>query len=118
MLRETQIKEMRIEQNTISRDWTVRYRGRRFFVNFTESDGQTLALCNRDNWQIHEETEKRTEELNACVVSNNSPEEREQARENEKVTEKLITFCIANWDNGFMEELREGLEEQRKRPEG
>lgn len=52
----TQMKKMKIEQNTISRDWTVLHEGRRFFVNFTDSDGQTLALCNRDNWEVHEET--------------------------------------------------------------
>ncbi len=55
---------MEIEQNTISRDWTIVHEGRRFFVNFTNSDGQTLGLCNRENWQIHEETADGTEELN------------------------------------------------------
>jgi hypothetical protein len=105
---------MEIEQNTISRDWTVLCEGRRFFVNFTESDGQTLALCNRDNWQIYEETEEGIEELNAYVLSTSSPEEREQAEENERVIQKLIAFCIANWDNDFMRELKEKLEEQRK----
>lgn len=53
MLRKTQLNKMKIEQNTISRDWTVLHKGRRFFVNLTESDGQTLALCDRDKWQIH-----------------------------------------------------------------
>ena len=48
----TQMEEMEIEQNTISRDWTVLHEGRRFFVNFTDSDGQTLALCNRDTWEM------------------------------------------------------------------
>jgi len=31
VLRETQLDEMKIEQSTISRDWAVLYKGRRFF---------------------------------------------------------------------------------------
>jgi len=84
------LDEMKIEQNTISRDWTVLYKGRRFFVNFTESDGQTLALCNRDRWQIHEESEGSIEELNACVFNKSRPEEREQTEENAKIIDQLI----------------------------
>ena len=45
---------MKVEQNIVSRDWTVLHKGRRFYVNFTESDVQTLALCNRDNWEVSE----------------------------------------------------------------
>jgi arginine deiminase len=109
---------MKIEQNTISRDWTVLYKGRRFFVNFTESDGQTLALCNRDKWQIHKQTEDAIEELNAYVLNKSSPEEREQAEVNTKIIDKLIGFCIRNLYNGFMQEVKEELEEQSKILEG
>jgi len=118
VLRETQLDEMKIEQNTMSRDWTVLYKGRRFFVNFTESDGQTLALCNRDKWQIHEETEKSIEELNGYAFSKSSPEEREQAEENAKIIDKLIGFCIRNFDIRFMQEVKQELEEQGKSLEG
>ena len=109
------MEEMRIEQNTISRDWTVRHQGHRFFVNFTESDGQTLALCNRENWDIQEETEDGIEQFDACVLSNSSPEEQEQADENAKVIDDLIVFCIRNWDNRFMRNLKKDLAEQRER---
>jgi hypothetical protein len=105
---------MEIEQNTMSRDWTVVHQGRRFFVNFTESDGQTLALCNRENWQIQEETEDGIEEFNAYVFSKSSPEEQKQAQENARMIDELIVFCIRNWDNRFMAELRTDLKEQRK----
>ena len=113
-----QLDEMKIEQNIISRDWTVLHKGRRFFVNFTESDGQTLSLCNRDNWQIHEETDDGVEELNAYAFHDSSPEEQEQAEENAMVIDKLITFCIRNWDNGFMRKVKEQMEEQRTSLEG
>ena len=93
------------------------YKGRRFFVNFTESDGQTLALCNRDRWQIHEETEKSVEELNAYAFNNSSSEEQEQAEENAKIIDKLIGFCIRNFYNRFMQEVKQELEEQSQRLE-
>jgi hypothetical protein len=118
VLRETHLEEMRIEQNTISRDWTVWRKGRRFFVNFTESDGQTLALCNRDNWQIDEETEDSIKELNAYVCPDGRPEEREEAQENAEMIDKLIGFCIRKWDNAFMQGMKENLEEQKRRLEG
>lgn len=46
---------MQLETNQISRDWTILHNGRKFYVNYTESDGQTLALCNQDNWEVWEQ---------------------------------------------------------------
>jgi hypothetical protein len=72
----------RVEQNTISRSWTVVHKGKRYSVNYTESDRQTLALCNRANWEISEETEDGIEELNTC------------AEEEARLVDQLIAFCI------------------------
>ena len=109
---------MEIEQNTISRDWTIVHEGRRFYVNFTESDGQTLALCNRDNWEIHEETDDGTEELNVYAFSDSSPEERAKAQGNAEMIGKLIDFCLAHWENEVAWEMTENMEMQRRRHEG
>ncbi len=109
------MEEMEIEQNTISRDWTVVRQGRRFFVNFTESDGQTLALCNRENWQIHEETEDGIEEFDAYVFSDSSPEEQKQAQENAAMVDELIGFCLGHWEQEVGRELTENMEMQRRR---
>ena len=54
---------MQLESNLISRDWTILHKGRTFYVNYTESDVHTLALMNRDNWEIVEETDDGQEEL-------------------------------------------------------
>ena len=86
-------------------------------MNFTESDGQTLALCNRDNWDIQEETEDGIEEFDAYVLSNSSPEEQKQAEDNAEMIDELIVFCIRKWNNRFMRELKKDMEEQRKRLE-
>ena len=104
---------MQIERNQISRDWTVGHDGRTFLVNYTESDTQTLALCNRDNWEIWEETEEGTEELNSCVFSNDIPEQKERAAQNALLIERLIKFCMENWDNPFMQQIEDELVELR-----
>jgi len=109
---------MEIEQRAISRDWTVRYKGRRFFVNLAESDGQTLALLNRENWQIHEETDEGIEEVHPFVLGETSPEEENRADENAQIIDALIGFCIRNWDDAFTKELRQNLEAQRRRLAG
>lgn len=57
---------MQLEANQISRDWTILHKGRKFYVNYTDSDGHTLALMNRGNWEVLEETDDDTEELK-CI---------------------------------------------------
>ena len=109
---------MEIEENTLSRDWTVVHEGRTFYVNLTQSDGQTLLLCNRGNWEVQEETEEGTEELNCCVFKNSTPEQEREAEENAWLIDKLIAFCVRNWNNAFMQELKEGMEAERRRIEG
>jgi hypothetical protein len=103
---------MEIEQNTISRDWTIIHKGRKFYVNFTESDGQTLALCNRDNWEISEETEDCVEENIGYVIVDMTAEQKRKAEEDAEIVEQLIRFCIENWDNQFMQELRQEFDGQ------
>jgi len=103
---------MRLEANQISRDWTILHGNRTFYVNFTESDGQTLALMNRDNWEVLEETEDGPEELKIHVFNDDTPLERELATENALLKEKLVRFCIKHWDNGFMQEIRKDIAEK------
>lgn len=105
---------MLLEINQISRDWTILHEGRRFYVNFTESDGQTLALCNRGHWEVWEETDEGTEELQVHAFQSDTPEEGEKVRENVALMEKLIQFCIENWDGQFMQETKATLQEQKE----
>ena len=107
-------ERMQLETNRISRDWTILYDGRKFYVNFTESDGQTLALCNRDNWEVSEQTDEGTEELYIYVFKDDSKELRRKAEENFEIMKKLIRFCIEHWDNWFMEQIKDELGEQKE----
>ncbi len=105
---------MQLKANQISRNWTILHNGRKFYVNFIESDGQTLALCNRDNWEAWENTENGVEELKEFVFRDDTPQERTKAKENGLLKERLIRFCIENWDNKFIQELKEKLQEQKQ----
>jgi hypothetical protein len=103
---------MQLEANQISRDWTILHDGRKFYVNYTDSDGQTLALCNRNNWEVLEETDDGPEELNVYVFKDDTPKEREIVAKNTLLKEKLVKFCIENWDNSFIQEIRKEIAEQ------
>lgn len=109
---------MQLQTNQISRDWTILHEGRTFYVNYTQSDGQTLALCNRDNWEVWEGTAEGKEELDIYSFTSDSEEKRAKARENFELLKRLIRFCIEHWDNEFMQEIKEDLEEQKKALEG
>lgn len=103
---------MQLEANQISRNWTILHNGGKFYVNYTDSDGQTLALCNRDNWEVLEETDDGPEELNLYVFKDGTPKERKIAAKNALLKEKLVKFCIENWDNGFIQEIRKEIAKQ------
>ena len=100
---------MKIEQNTLSRDWIIKHDGRTFYVNFTESDGQTLALMNRDNWEITEETNDGDFQLNGLVFSSMTVQQRQQAADDARLVKAIIGYCIENWDNDFMQQLNQDL---------
>ena len=107
-------EKMQLEHNQISRDWTVLHEGRTFYVNYTQSDGQTLALMNRDNWEILEETDDGTEELDVYGWGDDTAEARETVWKNSELMKRLIRFCIENWDNGFMQGIKQDLREQKE----
>ena len=105
---------MQVQTNQISRDWTILHEGRTFYVNYTQSDGQTLALCNRDNWEIWEKTDEGTEELDIYSFTGDDEQQRAKAQENFKLMKRLIGFCIEQWDNDFFREIKEDLQEQKE----
>jgi hypothetical protein len=102
--------KMEIQANQMSRDWTILHNGRKFYINFTDSDSQTLALLNRDNWEIFEETDDGSQELDVYIFKNSTPQQKEIAEENIRLAEELIKFCIKNWDNKFMQEIKKDMQ--------
>ena len=90
-------QKMKIIQNTLSRDWFIECQGKTYYVNFTASDGQTLALCNRGNWEV---LTGDGEELGEYVMSGATAEDRKTAAGNAELKEQLVKFCTQNWDDG------------------
>ena len=107
---------MQLEANQISRDWTILHKGRRFYVNYTDSDGHTLALMNRGNWLVLDENDDDLEELNVYAFKDSTPKERRRAARNALLKEELVRFCIKNWDNGFMQQIKKEMVEQAELP--
>lgn len=102
---------MQVESNQISRDWTILHKGKKFYINFTDSDSQNLALLNRDNWEIWEETDDETEQLDVYIFKNSTPQQKKVAEKNIRLAEGLIKFCVKNWDNRFMQEIKKDMEQ-------
>ena len=86
--------KMQVETNQISRDWTILHKGRKFHVNYTNSDGQTLALLNRDNWEIWEETDDETKEMDVYIFKSSTPQQKNVVEKNIRLAEELIKFCV------------------------
>jgi hypothetical protein len=109
-------EKMQLEANQISRDWTILHKGRTFYVNYTDSDGHTLALMNRSNWEVLEERDDDTEELNVYVFNASTRKERKLAAKNALLKEELVKFCIENWENSFIQQIKKEMAEVLARP--
>ncbi|MBI2545924.1 hypothetical protein HYV81_01980 [Candidatus Woesearchaeota archaeon] len=87
---------MKLLQTVLSKGFSVEYEGKTYYINYTNSDGQTLALANRDYWKVLDE---ELEELCIYEFSDDTKEEREQLRKNRKLVLKLIKFCIKHFED-------------------
>jgi len=103
---------MRLETNEITRKWAILHKGRKFHVKYSESDEHPSGLFNGKNWCVLEETDKETKELNVCVSHGDAPEHWKQAQGNALLKQKLVNFCMVNWDNRFTKKIRKKLQKQ------
>ena len=85
---------MRLEQSTLERNFIVMHKGKEYFVNYLNSSGLILGLSNRFHWEIVDENH---EELNIFEFENSTKEEREEIKNNIKLREELIKFCIEHF---------------------
>ena len=89
---------MEIIQNTITRNWSVEYKGKTYYVDLTYSDGQTLALLNRNYWEIIDENHE-----DVCHVLGG-----EKPKLSDEEVNEIIDFCMDNFFSGrFKEEVME-----------
>lgn len=80
---------MKLTQTTIEKTFCVEHEGKEYSVSFVNSDGQTLALLNRDYWEVYLDGE----ELQTYVLKDSTEDEKKTAEKNEELKDKLVDFC-------------------------
>ena len=88
--------KIKLIQTTIAKYFTVQYKDKTYYIDYVNSDGQTLLLSNRDYWEILDE---ELEELYLCEFQNDTKEEKEQIKKNIKLANKLINFSIRHFND-------------------
>ena len=86
---------MKLTQTIIDKTFFVQHKGKTYAVNYVNSDGQTLALCNRDNWDI---TDEEGELLNIYSFSKMAKKDEQEIKKNIHLFEELVNFCIKNFN--------------------
>ena len=87
---------MKLLQSTLERNFTVKHKGKTYYVDYLNSDGQILGLMNRFNWEILDE---ELEEVSTLGFKGMSKEEKKEVDRTVKLTNKLIKFCIKHFDD-------------------
>ena len=87
---------MRLAQSTLERNFIVMHKGKEYFVNYLNSSGLIPNLSNRFHWEILDENH---EELNIFEFENSTKEEIKEIKNNIKLREELIKFCIEHFND-------------------
>ena len=74
----------------------IKYKGKTYFIDYLNSDGQILSLLNRDYWEIKNENQ---EELQIYEFQNTSKKEKEKIRKTRILHSKLINFCTRHFND-------------------
>ena len=87
---------MKLEQTTLQKTFIVKHKGKSYFINYMDSNGQTLGLLNRNNWEVCDEN---SEELQVYMFQGDGKKKKEQAKKNLELAEKLVGFCIKHFED-------------------
>lgn len=82
---------MKIEQTTIQKTFEIMHKNKSYWVDYVNSDGQTLALINRNNWEILTED---GELLDIYLFKGDSKAKKLKVNKNRILADKLVEFCI------------------------
>jgi hypothetical protein len=82
---------MKLVQTVVEKDFFVEHGGKLYYVNYLASDGHSLGLLNRDEWEI---TCEDHESLGIYEFSEINKKEKAEVRKNQILADKLIDFCI------------------------
>ncbi|MBS3151464.1 hypothetical protein J4443_03745 [Candidatus Woesearchaeota archaeon] len=87
---------MKIEQTTIQKTFEVKHKNKTHYIDYVNSDGQTLALLNRNNWEIYTDDH---ELLDIYLFKADSKTRRDEVDKNLILANKLIEFCIKHFND-------------------
>lgn len=87
---------MKLEQTIIHKTFVVKLRGNTYYVDFIDSDGQTLKLLNRNNWEVYN---KDHNELDIYSYYEEDKKRMIELNKNRKLSKKLIDFCLKNFNS-------------------
>ena len=73
---------MKIEQTILQKSFIVRHLDKSYFVDYINSDGQTLGLVNRDNWEIYDDDH---ESLQVYILKSMKNRDKIKAQKNIKL---------------------------------
>jgi hypothetical protein len=89
---------MRLTQTILEKHFTVKHKGKTYYISYLNSDKPCLALLNRFNWEILDE---ELEELNIYYTNGCN---KKQIDKNNELIEELISFCMKHF-NDFNPEI-------------
>ena len=86
--------KIKLIQTVLIKHFTVEHKGKTYYVEYANSDGYANCLLNRYDWEILDE---ELEELCVCEFEDDTKEEKEQIKNNIKLANTLIIFCIRHF---------------------
>jgi hypothetical protein len=105
---------MELKQTAIQKTFMVGHKGKCYYVDYLNSDGQIFGLINRNNWEISCED---SEELQVYLSKSSTKKEKAGVENNLKLADELIDFCIKNFNNYSPLEIDNELEAEAKKGE-
>ena len=92
---------MKLVGNTLQRTFLVTHRGKEYFIDYLESNYPNSAIINREKWRV---VDKNGEELNIYSLKSNTKKEIAKINLTRKKWDKLIKFCVKNF-NSYQPEI-------------
>ncbi len=87
---------MKLIGNTLQKTFLIKYQGKEYFVDYLISDYPNPALINREIWKVIDED---GEELNTYSFKFITKKEKAKIKLNRNKYDRLINFCIKNFDS-------------------
>lgn len=92
---------MKLINTALQRFFTVKYKGKVYYVNYLNSEKVMYSMFNRLDWEIVDEDR---EELDIYEFKDTTKKQKEQIKKNIELQDKLIDFCIKHF-NDYRPEL-------------